>query len=286
MKRVIVLIISLYILGYGLVVHSMVPFALKYISTDGLVCVSPHIDYILFVVPILFLAMFSVSLIKKIQFKWQTFCGYITVVIMLFYAKGTYESIIVNVTFLCMCIMSLGLNIWNHFNLALHTTDKASFISFCFFNVSLKKKISIIIVCILLVGINFAYILAPKDWIYLYVPAGQHIQQSYQMDNYIIETETQVENIGVFWDYGAYSDGGWKFEAVAPGTVHVTLLNKQAYDGEISYEDVILTIDENLKIQYKYNIAYYFDIYGFNIFVITNACLIVLITCVKSKNKN
>jgi anaerobic ribonucleoside-triphosphate reductase activating protein len=52
------------------------------------------------------------------------------------------------------------------------------------------------------------------------------------------------------------------------------------------YTTAILTIDENLKIQYEYNIAYYFDIYGFNIFVITNACLIALITCVKSKNKN
>lgn len=238
-----------------------------------------YINYIFFLIPVLFVLSVCICVMKKIYIKGSIVLGFLTGLLMIIYSYN--YSILITLYCICMGVLSFAVTIHLMFNLRPASDDEmrliAGIMSGCPYKKKFKKALMLLGLCIICV----AYIIIPKKWVCLFVESNDYMNHAYEMSDDVLEVSEKIE----IYDGINYmsNKSGWKFYANRSGNTKVSILSEIVYDENDDWikETWDIYVDDSLNVHHNVDFDYYLNVYEFFFFVIVNSlglCIVFLIS--------
>ena len=275
------------VICYYITVSSITPLCIGK-NTDNSIYVNPHVDFAVFVIPILFFTVAYKSILRKIYVKKSILLGIISGVILLKFSNEEYETNVVNIAFLAIGLLCICFVVYIVFEIRTHSEAEVSIFSIIVYGITCKKKMIFAFVLMSVCIACFVYMISPKRWIYLYVDSQYSYGESVELNNDILVVGQEVKNIGASrWGDQEYNVG-WKFYTNRSGNTQISISNKGVFDEEFKKVWDIY-VDENMYVHHNMDYSYYVDVYIVYIIlavICTGLSLAFLLSGVKDILKN
>lgn len=221
MRKYILSISMIFIaICYYTTVSSIEPLSIGK-NTDNTIYVNPHMDFAVFVIPILFFMVAYKSILRKIYVKKSILLGIILGVMLLDFSNEEYETNVVNLAFLAIGLLCICFVVYIVFEIRPHSEADVSIFSIIVYGITYKKKLFFAFVLMSVCIVCLVYTVSPKKWIYLYVDSQYSYDESVELTNDVLVVGQEVKNIGALpWGDKEYNVG-WKFYTNSSGKLMI-----------------------------------------------------------------
>ena len=273
-KRIITIIILLLaVMGLCNSIIDMAQLSIGY-PTGNMIYSGIYIEYILFIIPVLFVSMVCISVLKRIYIKGSIVIGVITGLIMIIYATG-YNSVnlLVVIYFICMGALSFAVAMYLMFKIRPQADEDMGLLAGIMRGLTYKNKFKGAFALFWLCIVCVIYIICPKKWVCLYVESQQFMNHSCEMDNDVLTIGEEIILVNALIDTSMDYEAGWKFYANKSGNTKVSILSEIEYEENDDWEEETwdIYVDDNLHVHYDADYEYYLKVYEFFFFVIINS---------------
>lgn len=278
------------VIFYYNIISSIAPLTIGKV-TENTINVNPHIDCIIFVIPMLFFAGAFVCILKKLYVPSSMILGVVSALLMFLYSDNEYEKSMVNWCFLFMGVLCVGLVAYIMIRIKPETEKDMSFLGAIMMDMSTSKKFVLAVVWMSVCIACLVYVITPKKWIYVYFDSNYSYDEMLELNEDDLVMGEEVKNIGDLWGRGVdfkYNEG-WRFYPIKKGNTQVSISYKSVLDDETYKEIWDIYVDNNMYVHHSMDYDYYLDVYMVYIVLSVIAAgfgFIFLIAGVKSTQLN
>lgn len=268
-------------------IFNLAKISIGYSTGAGVVYTGSYLDYILLIIPALFVARVCISVLKKMYIKRGIVSGIVTGLLMILYAAGwSGDSLLAMLYFVCTAALCFVVVMCLMFKIRPEFNEEMGLFAGTMRGLTYKKRLKVALVLLCVCVACVVYIIIPKKWVCLYVDSDQFMNHAYELDNDVLTIGEEfmiIDDLMLDWmDYKA----GWKYYANKSGNTKVSILSEIAYEEDDDWvkETWDVYVDENLYVHYDADLEYFLNVYGFFFFVIFNSIGISIIFFVSGIN--
>lgn len=282
MKKRIITILFLLLMGLYFCnsIFSLAKLSIGYFVADEMICSNSYLDYVLLIIPALFVARACISVLKKIYIKRGIVSGIVTGLLMILYAAGwSSENLLVMLYFVCTAVLCFVVAMYLMFKVRPEADEEMRLLAGAMRGMNFKKEFKTALVWLGVCLVCVVYIFSPKKWVCLYVDSNQQMNHTYEMNNDVLTAGGEIEIVDGLLDVGMGRKAGYKFYANKNGDTKVSILSDIEYgEGEDWVKETSnIYVDEKMHVHYDADKEYYMDVYGFFFFIIINSIGISII---------